>query len=327
MQSRTKYPIDEADIFRLFAANGIKGVLHAEPLGDGEFNAVYLVHTEQKDYVLKIAPRDGAPVMAYEKNMMQSEVAWYARMREQTSIRVPEVYAADFYKKLLPVDYFIMEYLPGEPLNKAALMQKERAQATSLLCQMAAQMHAIQSAQFGYPQMGLHESWYAAIHAFVMLALEDCARKNRRSPRGERLLNEIERHKDVLLRVEGCLVNFDIWPANIIVQREEGEIRLCWIDPERCFWGDRMLDFVCFAFHRPLEQKPSVLSAYNAAAKTPVTLSREEKVRYAIGQGYLALIMETEKYYRYSPFLFGWWRNVFACRMLYRAAFRALRAS
>lgn len=88
-----------------------------------------------------------------------------------------------------------------------------------------------------------------------------------------------------------------------------------------------MLDFVCFAFHRPLEERPAILRAYNAAAKMPVLLTREEQVRYAIGQGYLALIMETEKYYRYSPFLFGWWRNVFACRLLYRAAFSALRAT
>mgnify|MGYP000994327943 CR=1 FL=1 len=31
------------------------------------------------------------------------------------------------------------------------------------------------------------------------------------------------------------MVNFDIWPAISIVQREDGSIRLCWIDPERCF--------------------------------------------------------------------------------------------
>ena len=327
MQSRTKYPIDEAGIFRLFAANGIEGVLHAEPLGDGEFNAVYLVHGAQKNYVLKIAPREGAPVMAYETDMMQSEIAWYARMREQTSIRVPAVYAADFSKSVLPVDYFIMEYLPGEPLNKAALTQEQREEATGLLCQMAAQLHGIQNDRFGYPQLGLHESWYAAIRAFVTAALEDCARRNHRSRRGERLLKLIELHKDTLMRVEACLVNFDIWPANIIVQREGGVLRLCWIDPERCFWGDRMMDFVCFAFQHPLKERPAILRAYNAAAKVPVSLTREETVRYAIAQGYLALIMETEKYYRYSPLLFGWWRNVLACRLLYRAAFSALCAS
>lgn len=120
------------------------------------------------------------------------------------------------------------------------------------------------------------------------------------------------------------MVNFDIWPANIIVQRENGELRLAWIDPERSFWGDRMLDFVCFAFHKPLCEKTELLADYNAAGPQPISLTREEEIRFAIGQAYLALIMETEKYYRYSLFNFGWWRNAFACRLLYRAAFAAL---
>ena len=85
-----------------------------------------------------------------------------------------------------------------------------------------------------------------------------------------------------------------------------------------------MFDFVCFAFHQLLSCKADVIAAYNAAARTPITLSKEEQIRFAIGQGYLSLIMETEKYYRYSPLNYGWWRNVIACRMLYRAAFTAL---
>ena len=324
MISRTKYTLDEASIQNLFEQAGISGVTSVAPLGDGEFNAVYLIHAGGRDYVLKVAPRDSAPVMAYEHNMMQSEVAWYDVLRQHTSIRVPEVYAADFSRRLLPVPYFIMEYMPGEPLNKAALTAEERAQVDRMLPAMAAQLHAIRSDRFGYPQNGLFGSWYDAIRAFVCQTLDDCARKKRRSRRGERLLKLIERHRAVLEAVEGCMVNFDIWPANIIVQKGESGIQLAWIDPERSFWGDRMLDFVCFAFHQPLANKAAVLAAYNAAAEAPVAPTREELIRYAIGQGYLALIMETEKYYRYSITNYGWWRNVTACKLLYRAAFAAL---
>ncbi len=324
MISRTKFEIDEPTILRLFAQAGISGVLSAKPLGDGEFNAVYLVHAEAKDYVLKIAPRADAPVMAYERNMMQSEVFWYEQMRTKTGIRVPEVYFADFSRERLPVPYFIMEYLPGETLNKATLSPGERAQTKAMLPAMAAQLHAIHSETFGYVQGESYLNWYDAIHAFVGQVLADCARKKQCSRRGERLLLQIERHRALLSAVESSMVNFDIWPANSIVQREDGAIRLCWIDPERSFRGDRMLDFVCFAFHQPITAKTDVLAAYNAAAIVPVALTREEEVRFAIGQGYLALIMETEKYYRYSIINFGWWRNVFACRLLYHAAFAAL---
>ncbi len=324
MISRTKYQIEEDAVLRVFAAAGIPGVISAAPLGDGEFNAVYLVCAGEKRYVLKIAPLDTAPVMTYEQDMMASEVFWYGILREKTTIRVPEVYCSDFSRTILPVPYFIMEYLPGEPLNKAALTPEERAQTERLLPAMAAQLHAIKSAQCGYPQNKLFENWYDAIHAFVVQTLADCAKKRHRSRKGERLLRQIELNRNVLERVEGCMVNFDIWPANSIVQRENGNLQLCWIDPERSFWGDKMLDFVCFAFHQPLTSKPDVLAAYNAASDTPILLTREEQIRFVIGQGYLALIMETEKYYRYSIFNYGWWRNVIACRILYRAAFAAL---
>jgi aminoglycoside phosphotransferase (APT) family kinase protein len=82
------------------------------PLGDGEFNAVYLVSTQEMQYVLKIAPLDSAPVMTYERGMMQSEVFWYSVMREHTKIRVPNVIRSDFSRTLLPVPFFIMSFYP-----------------------------------------------------------------------------------------------------------------------------------------------------------------------------------------------------------------------
>ncbi|MDD4311746.1 MAG: aminoglycoside phosphotransferase family protein [Eubacteriales bacterium] len=324
MISRTKFEMDETSILRLFADVGISDATQAKPLGDGEFNAVYLVTTQQARYVLKIAPLDSAPVMTYERNMMQSEVFWYDIMRNKTTIRVPNVVCSDFSRTLLPVPFFIMEYLPGEPLNQATLTPDERKAADAQLIAMAAQLHAISNSTFGYPQCGQYDTWYDAIHAFVDQALSDCARKKRRSRRGERLLRSIERYRDLLLYLSASMVNFDIWPANIIVTRENDATQLSWIDPERSFWGDYMLDFVCFAFHRPLREKEELLAAYRAVAVCPISFTREQEIRFAIGQAYLALIMETEKYYRYSLFNFGWWRNVFACRFLYRAAFDVL---
>jgi len=326
MTSSTKYQIDHATILRLFKNAGISDITQVAPLGDGEFNAVYAARSPEREYVLKIAPPERAPVMAYERNMMEQEVFWYRVMREHTTIRVPEVYAADFSRTLLPVPYFIMERLPGAPLSKAHLNAAERAEAEILLARMTADMHRVKNAQFGYAQCGLHETWYAAIHATVIQMLGDCAQKKRRSRRGERLFQQIERHRATLEQVQGCMVNFDIWPANILVSHENGALQLGWIDPERSFWGDPMLDFVCFAFHQPLSSKEELIAAYNMATDVPVSLSRGELFRFAIGQGYLALIMETEKYYRYSPLRFGWWRNVLACRLLYRAAFAALEA-
>ena len=104
MISKTKYKIENKEIEKIFRAAGIGGITGISPLGAGEYNAVFSVSTQEKDYVLKIAPAQDVPVMTYEKEMMRAEVFWYRQMREHTPIPVPEVYFEDFEHKLLPTD-------------------------------------------------------------------------------------------------------------------------------------------------------------------------------------------------------------------------------
>ena len=90
------------------------------------------------------------------------------------------------------------------------------------------------------------------------------------------------------------------------------------------FWGDCMFDFANLEFDKMLNKKETTLSAYNRIAKNKVTCSKEEMIRFAFGIGYLALVQEAEKYYRYTPHHFGWWRNVFSCLFLYKNSFNIL---
>jgi len=324
MISKTKFSADAKSILRLFDAAGIPNAHDIRPLGEGEFSAVYSIRADGREYVLKIAPSENIPVLTYEKNMMASEVFWYGVMREQTDIRVPDIYAVDDSHSIIPASYCIMELLPGTPLNRAGLTPEEKAVCLAELARMTARMHKVANDRFGYPQNGLHDTWYAAIRQMTSNLLDDCRRKRRRSRRGERLLREIDRFRAILENVPCCMVNFDIWEPNILVRCENGKLRLAWIDPERSFWGDRMADFVCLDFMNPLGKKSSTLAAYNSMADEPVLATPEETIRWAVMQAYLALIMETEKYYRYSLVSFGWWRNVIAAGMLYRSAFGTL---
>lgn len=325
MISRTKYPVDEKTIRRLFKEAGLGEAETVTPLGAGEYNAVYSVSVGEKEYAIKIAPAPDCPVLTYEHSMMQSEVYWYQKIRDNTNIRVPAVYFTDFTRTKLPTDYFIMEKLDGIPLDKMDFSKAEREDADRQTAEFAAQVHGISGDRFGYVQNELYTDWYTAIRAMTKNLLDDCARVNKRSRRGEKLLALIDRHKAVLEKAPCTMVNFDLCPPNILCRREKDGIHYAWIDPERSFWGDKILDFVCLDATHPLEKKTGVLSSYNAAANTPVTATHEEQIRYAVGQGYLALIVETEKYYRYTPHHFGWWRNVFAGLYLYADAFRVLR--
>ena len=76
MISKTKYKIENKEIEKIFRAAGIGGITGISPLGAGEYNAVFSVSTREKEYVLKIAPAQEAPVMTYEKDMMRAEVFW-----------------------------------------------------------------------------------------------------------------------------------------------------------------------------------------------------------------------------------------------------------
>lgn len=326
MISKTKYHLDDSVIRSLFEAAGIKGITDIGPLGAGEFNAVYSVRTPEKEYALKVAPAADVPVLTYEKDMMASEVFWYQRMREHSPIHVPEIHRADFTRAIIPTPYFIMDKVPGKQMDQMDFSETEKADALAETARMVAQIHHIKNDKFGYVQNGLFDDWYQAIRSMIVNLIADAEKKHRKTARGVRLLSYVDKYRTILEKADCCMVNFDIWAPNILCQRlEDGSIRYHWLDPERSFWGDRIVDFVCLETMAPLPEKKLSLSAYNAVAEHPVLATREEQIRYGIALGYLALIMEVEKYYRYSPFHFGWWRNVGASSLFYSRALECLK--
>ena len=324
MISKTKYHVDNATIVKLFAAAGIEGVTDIAPLGAGEYNAVYSAKAGDQEYVLKIAPDKELSVLNYEKNMMASEVFWYQQISEHTSVVVPKIYYSDYQKKLIPTDFFIMEKLPGQQMDQIEMSEQEKSEANAQMARMLAQIHKIKNDKSGYIQDKLYDNWYLAIRGMVTAVIKDAKKKGRSSRHGNKLLAFIDQYKDVLEKAECSMVNFDLWEPNIICRRENGEMKYAWIDPERSFWGDRIADFVCLEMMTPMEEKKRSLAAYNEIAENPIVVTKAEKIRYAIALSYLALIMETEKYFRYTPFHFGWWRNVAASSIMFKQAFRVL---
>lgn len=324
MVSRTKYLLDDKTVTRLFENAGITGITSIAPLGAGEYNAVYAVEAD-KSYVLKVAPAADTPILTYEKEMMQSEVYWYSLLRTQTDIRVPEVYFADDSKTWIPTAYFIMEKLEGTQMDKFQMTADEKTECSRKVAQMVAQLHKIQNTEFGYLQNGLHGNWYAALTSMLENLICDAERVGKKSPKGKKLLDYAKKYENILKEVPCTMVNYDAWMPNMLCRRlENGEIEIAWIDPERSFWGDRIFDFICLEFPKPLPKKTLTVRAYNEVSNQPIACSREECIRFAFAEGVMALIQEVEKYYRYTPHHFGWWRNVLSAAMLYKQAFRTL---
>jgi hypothetical protein len=73
-----------------------------------------------------------------------------------------------------------------------------------------------------------------------------------------------------------------------------------------------------------LDKKGTTIEAYIQTSDEPIVFGDEEKIRFAIMLGYLGLIMEVEKYARYTIFHYGYWRNVRASRMLFSNYFAQL---
>lgn len=324
MVSKTKFVISDDKIKEIFSKYGIENIKSISPLGAGEYNAVFEVVAD-KNYVLKLAPDSSTKVLTYENRMMASEVFWYEQIRNHTNIRVPEVYYTDYSKSIIPTEYFIMEKLEGEHRNSAKLGMESVRESTAL---MLAQIHKITNKKYGYIQNHLYDNWYDALCSMINNLLEDAKKVGKRSKNGERLLGFAHKYESILKNVECTMVNYDLWDGNVIcIEKSSGATEYCWIDPERSFWGDRIFDFICVD-NNPvfsLKSKLQTIDIYNKYADTPIEINRENEIRYAFAQGLMGIIQEVEKYYRYTPHHFGWWRNVISCKAIYKNAFRVLK--
>ena len=219
MKSRTKVEVDAATIIKLFEKAGISGAENIAPLGAGEFNAVYSVDADDKQYAIKIAPMTDEKILTYEQDMIEQEVHYYGLMK-QAGIHVPEIYFFDFSKADIPTEYFIMERLNGQHTYEPNLPEHQQAVFREKLAAMVAQMHAVKSELFGYRQNGLHATWHLALRSMVSNLIEDCAKLGHRTSRGKKLLSFIDRHQILLEKVECSLINFDIWPMNILSEEK-----------------------------------------------------------------------------------------------------------
>ena len=323
--SKTKYNATDAEIKELFAFHKIGNVSDIATLGFGEFNAAYKVTCDNgTSYALKIAPPETAKVLTYENNMMKSEVFWYSQMHDKTDILCPKIYVSDFSKQIIKSNCFIMEMMAGKPIWEAGLSEKEYEEIQKQKIVMLTKIHRITNDGFGYIQTGLVPSWYKALKNMALNLVNDCKALGHDTPDGEKFVTLIDKHEKILRAVPCRMVNFDFWDSNILYNTETKKI--CWIDPERGFWGDPVADFLTFTPGQkaPLSAKQYVLDAYNETAQEKIFLTEETEIRYELAVCYLALIEEVEKYVRYEPDNPTYIRNTVDSREMYDMAFGLL---
>ncbi len=323
--SKTKYQASEAEIKELFSFHRVGNVIDIVPLGNGEFNAAYRVTCDNDvNYALKVAPPKDAKVLSYENNMMESEVFWYSQMHGKTDILCPKVYMSDFSKNIIKSNCFIMEMMEGGPLWEMNFSDEEYEAVQEQKICMLSKIHRITNDKFGYVQMGLMPSWYEALRKMASQLVTDCINIGHDTPDGERLISLIDKYEQLLRAVPCRMVNFDLWDSNVLYNPKTGKI--CWIDPERGFWGDPVADFITLGPGQkvPLSAKQKELDIYNNMVEEKILMTKETEIRYALAVCYLALIEEVEKYVRYEPDNPTYIRNTVDARDMYDMAYEIL---
>ena len=316
MKSKTKYNLTDEEI-KLIFKNNINDI---KPLKSGMFNAVYDVSVGNKNYVLKVAPKYNQKVMTYEKDMLKTELYWYDKISKNTNVKTPKIYFSSFdiSNNAINTNYFVMEKIDGLERSKAKLTSSQKLEMSS---KIIAQFHNVKNDKFGYIQNKLYSNWYTAFRSMVENIIIDAEKMGKNTKNGKKLLEFVDKYKSILQMCECTMVNYDLWDSNIICNNDKFTV----IDPERTFWGDPVFDFICVDnFTKPLKAKKNSIDIYNTISDVKIKINNETEIRYAFAQGYMALIGEVEKYYRFSPLSKGWMFDTLMSNTLYRFAFKVL---
>ena len=264
-------------------------------LKDGWFNAAYnVLLSEGREVILKIAPLKDADVLAYEKNIMATEVAAMRLVRENPVIRVPKVFAFDMARDICNSDYFFMEKLAGDNYGhvKNSFSPAMQSQIDQQIGVIIREINGFTGAYFGYDGNSdlRGDTWKEAFIRIMDSVLEGGHKKH--ADFGytiDEIRRAVLKHAPSLEAVTTPqLVHWDAWDPNFFVS--DGKVTGI-LDFERALWADPLMEaqFRALAFG-------GVSESMRGYGKT--TFTHEEEERCHLYTLHLALVMKTECYYR-----------------------------
>lgn len=300
MESKTKNKKTREQIARMVerAFNGLTlaaGDDAVSELKEGWFNVAYNIRlSDGREVILKIAPPGDAEVMAYEKNIMMTEVTSMRLVAQNPAIPVPEIYEYDHARDLCDADYFFMEKLAGENYEhvKKTLPQSVSAQIDFEIGEIIREINTFPGTYFGYDGNSLlrGDTWREVFIKIIDSVLEDGQRKNAEYGVAVSDIRDVVlKHAPSLDAITTpCLVHWDAWNPNFFVK--DGKVSGI-LDFERALWAEPLME----AQFRALAWE-GVTDSLKGYGKT--TFTHEEEQRCHLYTLHLALVMKTECYYR-----------------------------
>lgn len=213
----------------------------------GFCNVVYQVSLEGKEsYIVKIAPSNEVVMMAYEKEILATEVEVLRRIAMHTEIPAPRVVYYDSSRTVCDAPYFFMTKMEGTCFDKEKdqLSSEEIDSVLYELGQYNRQINEITNGYFGLP--GVKETYSNDNKEFMLrlfqMVLEDGmkAGSDLKYISYEGMWELLLASADVFLEVTTPrLVHWDLWDGNVFIQN--GTVSGI-IDYERCMWADPLME-------------------------------------------------------------------------------------
>ncbi|MEU6182254.1 phosphotransferase family protein [Streptomyces coeruleorubidus] len=264
---------------------------HLAPLTGGTYNTVEELRlTDGTRYVLKIPPAAAVPGLRHERRLLVSEAEFY-RSAVHAGVPAPRLVS-------MGDDFLLMTACSGDVWD-GSLTDTEQSALRTELGRQTARLHRVTGPGFGYPSGALGPlapDWPTAFTTMFDAVLDDARRYGAWLPRPVDAVARTARPAYGALDevTVPCLVHFDLWRGNIMVDRSAGDARIGGlIDGERMFWGDPLADFVSLALLGDIKQDEAFLAGYREAGGR-AGFDAPARLRLALYRAYLYLIMLTE---------------------------------
>jgi fructosamine-3-kinase len=295
MESKTKVQLTPSVIQSLVDnAFGPCHVVSAREMKDGYFNTAYHLSLDQPPFetVLKIGPADDAAILAYERDIMRTEVEVTKLVASDTAIPAPKIHAADFGRTLIAHDYYFMEYFTGAPWNtiRKTLSSQQNTVLEMQLGTIIARISAFTNSSFGlYAGTDRFGNWLDAFTCMCSMLFADAGKYGVPMPITEgEFLSLLQKHRNAFAEVtQPQLVHWDLWEGNVFIAQDGGEPCICGIiDFERAFWGDPLSE-------NPFGRGPASANFIKGYGRD-ILATHNEKVRRTFYNLHLYLTMIVE---------------------------------
>ncbi len=291
MHSRTKAVVSEKQLLEMVDLAGIKNLEKIEELKGGEFNLAYKVYTKNKNYILKVGPKENTDMLTYERGIMDVELWAYEEIRKNTDIIIPDiVYSSN---EVIGNKWFVMTVIEEDLLCELELTEEQMYNWQYQFGEALAELHNIKNDKFGYKQCGLHNTWKDAYYDMIFNLIEDAEKQGATLPDLAKILRFIKKWEGALEEVrEPRLVHFDLFTNNVFIDEFGNFAGL--IDTERCFFGDYYADFFAIDYLGYLHNNKGLVDGYNSKAEEKIEFTPNARARVALSRLMLGLLMFVE---------------------------------